>query len=151
MKVNNKQSGFSIIEVLIVLAIAGLIMVIVFLAVPALQRNSRNTQRTNDASRVAAAIGECTANSNGNLDNCNTAAEIAAYITMANNQQLITFTAGADPATNPASPDGVVYFQTSTQCNAAGSDDQAGGGARAFSLVYLIETSGATTKRCING
>ena len=47
-----RDEGFTIIEVLIVLAIAGLIMLIVFLAVPALQRNSRNTQRTNDASLI---------------------------------------------------------------------------------------------------
>ena len=33
-----KSEGFTIIEVLVVLAIAGLIMVVVFLAVPALQR-----------------------------------------------------------------------------------------------------------------
>jgi prepilin-type N-terminal cleavage/methylation domain-containing protein len=51
---HQRNSGFTIIEVLIVLAIAGLILLIVFLAVPALQRNSRNTQRKND---VAAALG----------------------------------------------------------------------------------------------
>ena len=38
------RSGFTIIEIMIVLAIAGLIMLIVFLAVPALQRASRNTR-----------------------------------------------------------------------------------------------------------
>ena len=45
--------GFTIIEVLIVLAIAGLIMVVVFLAVPALQRNSRNNSRKADARYLA--------------------------------------------------------------------------------------------------
>lgn len=37
--------GFTIVEVMIVLAIAGVIMAIVFLAVPQLQRNSRDSQR----------------------------------------------------------------------------------------------------------
>jgi prepilin-type N-terminal cleavage/methylation domain-containing protein len=41
----HRRGGFTIIEVMIVLAIAGLILLIVFLAVPALQRNSRNYQR----------------------------------------------------------------------------------------------------------
>ena len=41
----SEQKGFTIIEVMIVLAIAGLIILIVFLAVPALQRNGRNTQQ----------------------------------------------------------------------------------------------------------
>jgi prepilin-type N-terminal cleavage/methylation domain-containing protein len=60
-KSNNE--GFTIIEVMIVLAIAGLILLIVFLAVPALQRSSRNTQRKNDVSAVSAAV------ANFNTDN----------------------------------------------------------------------------------
>lgn len=51
-----KSSGFTIIEVMIVLAIAGLILAIVFLAVPALQRTSRNTQRKNDVSSLLSAV-----------------------------------------------------------------------------------------------
>ncbi len=62
-----KSSGFTIIEVLIVLAIAGLILLIVFLAVPALQRNSRNTQAKNAASSVLGAINEFQNNNNGQL------------------------------------------------------------------------------------
>ncbi len=62
-----KVEGFTIIEVLIVLAIAGLIMLIVFLAVPALQRNQRNTSRKNDVGRVGAAGTEWLASHNGVL------------------------------------------------------------------------------------
>ena len=39
------KSGFTIIEVLIVLAIAGIILLIVFMAVPNLERNYRNHRR----------------------------------------------------------------------------------------------------------
>jgi prepilin-type N-terminal cleavage/methylation domain-containing protein len=53
-KSNNK--GFTIIEVMIVLAIAGLILLIVLLAVPALQRNSRNSAIKNDAGAITGAI-----------------------------------------------------------------------------------------------
>jgi prepilin-type N-terminal cleavage/methylation domain-containing protein len=60
-------TGFTIIEVLIVLAIAGLIMLIVFLAVPALQRNSRNTQRKNDIADLIGAIQEYSSNNSGQL------------------------------------------------------------------------------------
>lgn len=48
-----RDKGFTIVEVLIVLAIAGLIMVVVFLAVPQLQRNNRNNTRKTDARFVA--------------------------------------------------------------------------------------------------
>lgn len=64
---NRKQEGFTIIEVLIVLAIAGLILLIVFLAVPALQRNSRNTQRQSDVASTASAAANFAGNNNGNL------------------------------------------------------------------------------------
>jgi prepilin-type N-terminal cleavage/methylation domain-containing protein len=68
MKQHNKeQSGFTIIEVLIVLAIAGLILLIVFLAVPTLQRNTRNSSRKADAGRIATATGSFISNNNGTL------------------------------------------------------------------------------------
>lgn len=51
VNINNKQ-GFTIIEVVLVLAIAGLIFLMVFVALPALQRSQRDTQRRNDMSRV---------------------------------------------------------------------------------------------------
>ncbi|MBI3624090.1 type II secretion system protein [Candidatus Saccharibacteria bacterium] len=66
-QLKKRTSGFTIIEVMIVLAIAGLILLIVFLAVPALQRNARNTQRRNDVARLLAAVQEYVNNNNGNL------------------------------------------------------------------------------------
>ena len=65
--IRKSKEGFTIIEVMIVLAIAGLILLIVFLAVPALQRNARNTQRKNDVSSLLAAFSEFTNNNNGTL------------------------------------------------------------------------------------
>ncbi len=65
-KLKNRQ-GFTIIETMIVLAIAGLIMLIVFLAVPALQRASRNTSRKNDAGNISSAISTWISNNNGTL------------------------------------------------------------------------------------
>jgi prepilin-type N-terminal cleavage/methylation domain-containing protein len=62
---NNK--GFTIIEVMIVLAIAALILIIVLLAVPALQRNAKNTTIKNDASTVAGAVTEYESNNNGQV------------------------------------------------------------------------------------
>ena len=61
------QQGFTIIEVMIVLAIAGLILLVVFLAVPALQRNARNTQRREDAGNVLSSVSEYIANNNGSI------------------------------------------------------------------------------------
>src|SRR6201999_3999937 len=60
-----KQEGFTIIEVMIVLAIAALILLIVLLAVPALQRNSRNTAIKNDDSAVVGGVSEYASNNDG--------------------------------------------------------------------------------------
>lgn len=53
-----RQPGFTIIEVLIVMAVAALIILIVFLAVPALQRNERNVSRKEFANLAAAQMEE---------------------------------------------------------------------------------------------
>jgi prepilin-type N-terminal cleavage/methylation domain-containing protein len=55
MKSISKEKGFTIIEVALVLAIAALIFLVVFLAVPALQRNQRDDARKRDVSNVVAA------------------------------------------------------------------------------------------------
>jgi prepilin-type N-terminal cleavage/methylation domain-containing protein len=61
----SNSEGFTIIEIMIVLVIAGLILLIVFLAVPALQRSARNTSRKADASALAASVSEFINNNNG--------------------------------------------------------------------------------------
>ena len=63
----NNKKGFTIIEVVLVLAIAGLIFLMVFLALPALQRSQRDTQRKNDLSRILAAVNEYRAANKGKL------------------------------------------------------------------------------------
>ena len=62
------KDGFTIIEVVLVLAIAGLIFLMVFIAWPALQRSQRDTQRRNDYSALSTAISNYIVNNNGNLE-----------------------------------------------------------------------------------
>ena len=93
----NNKKGFTIIEVVLVLAIAGLIFLMVFLALPALQRSQRDTQRKNDASRLRAAVTDYTSNNRGNLpwNGANLKSDfISKYITTNN---TTTFN---DPSTN---------------------------------------------------
>lgn len=67
MNVQQKQKGFTIIEVVLVLAIAALIFLMVFIALPALQRNQRDTQRRNDLSRAQTAVNNYQTNNRGKL------------------------------------------------------------------------------------
>ena len=64
---SNSRSAFTIIEVVLVLAIAGLIFLMVFIALPALQRNQRDTQRKNNISLLKDAIERYKANNKGKL------------------------------------------------------------------------------------
>jgi prepilin-type N-terminal cleavage/methylation domain-containing protein len=63
----NKQKGFTIIEVVLVLAIAGLIFLMVFIALPALQRGQRDTQRRDDVSRFISQLSSYATNNRGSL------------------------------------------------------------------------------------
>lgn len=51
-----KQKGFTIIEVVLVLAIAALIFLMVFIALPALNRNQRDQARKSVQSKVVSAV-----------------------------------------------------------------------------------------------
>lgn len=62
---SKNKKGFTIIEVVLVLAIAGLIFLMVFIALPALQRSQRNTQREDDLSRILTAANDYQTNNNG--------------------------------------------------------------------------------------
>ena len=65
MNVNQKAKGFTIIEVVLVLAIAGLIFMMVFIALPALQRSQRDSARKSDVGIVASGISSYTGNNRG--------------------------------------------------------------------------------------
>ena len=64
---SSQKPAFTIIEVVLVLAIAGLIFLMVFIALPALQRNQRDTQRKNDIGRVLTALQSYQSNNRGSI------------------------------------------------------------------------------------
>jgi prepilin-type N-terminal cleavage/methylation domain-containing protein len=146
-----KQSGFTIIEVLIVLAIAGLIMLVVFLAVPALQRNQRNTARKAEASRIVTAIGECVANKNGVTAQCDTPAELGFAggtlpTTEYNELTSLTYSTAPASATNSA-----VIYHFANQCDST-ADGMSTGTTRQYAVAYKYEAGGGNSVwSCING
>lgn len=64
-KLQKIEEGFTIVETLIVLAIAALILIIVLIAVPDLQRSARNTDIYHDAQNVASAVETYEGNNQG--------------------------------------------------------------------------------------
>lgn len=146
-----KQDGFTIIEVLIVLAIAGLILLVVFLAVPALQRNSRNTQRRTDVAAVLGAVSEFANNSNGtlpvtdgtvNASFTNANPNLGYYTTAAN--VTWDYNAAATATGDPDNLDKVVVANFA-KCNAAGTAAVTSGATtRSIVALYDVEGSGGS-------
>ena len=62
-----RKSGFTIIEVSLVLAIAGLIFLMAFIALPALQRSQRDARRREDMAELINAIKKYQSNNRGAL------------------------------------------------------------------------------------
>lgn len=124
-----KTEGFTIIEVLIVLAIAALIMLIVFIAVPALQRNARNNELRNQASRLATATVEFRTNANNELPqngaSSTAGSDAATLLNMANidpSESVVTVVS----ATPPSEPDAGDFnvIAGSATCNSTRVDVQ---------------------------
>lgn len=65
--INSKKRGFTIIEVSLVLAIAGLIFLMIFVALPALQRSARDTKRREDMMELASQLKKFQTNNRGAL------------------------------------------------------------------------------------
>lgn len=145
-KLTKQQKGFTIIEVLIVLAIAGLILLIVFLAVPALQRNSRNTQRKNDVAGIASAVNERIGNNNGQLPagpgEYTGQVKLGFYET-----SNISQVSGAQVSVNDA--DSTVRVVTEAKCGVAGATVE--GSSRQFAVQYAVETGGSPSSICQEG
>jgi type IV pilus assembly protein PilA len=144
-----KESGFTIIEVLIVLAIAGLIMVVVFLAVPALQRNAHNQQYKTEANNLLSAYAE-QSNNNGGAILAST--DASAVATSANTKTISNFTITATAAAQSPAP-GTAVITTSAKCPAgvAGSTSAitpAGGTSRQIAIIYGIEAASGSQYQC---
>jgi prepilin-type N-terminal cleavage/methylation domain-containing protein len=149
-QIKQKTDGFTIIEVLIVLAIAGLIMLVVFLAVPALQRNQRNSARTSDASRISALVSECMGNRNGVVASCDTEGEIGYDGTKFSQLSTMSTPTTTSAATTTLSANDQVTYGFTHVCTDDGSaNTSTGATARQFVVMYRLETSSGTQDRCI--
>lgn len=149
---STNQKGFTIIEVVLVLAIAGLIFLLVFLAVPALQRSQRDTQRRDDLSRFAAQVSNYQANNKGAIPTtANAGAFVTSYLRVGGDQFAdpsgtdYSITAGttSNMSSNVAANE-IIYY---TNATCSGENAVAGGGARKFAARVDLEGGGSF---CVN-
>lgn len=143
---SKRQEGFTIIEVMIVLVIAAVILLMVFLAVPALQRNSRNTQRKNDVANVLAAVSEYSSNNNGQLPSDQTEFDNKVMTNVKLGYYDDSEVHWNDPGTLLTSGaitngESDLYLGTGSKCN-GNSVDAGGGSSRQFLATFNIESAG---------
>lgn len=145
----NKEKGFTIIEVVLVLAIAGLIFLMVFIALPALQRNQRDTQRKNDLGRVQTAVNNFQSNNRNRLPTFDDDF-ITKYLKSGGdsftdpNGNDYHFKVGSDPTTFDSVTSNI-YVTTGAVCN--GEDVKTGQGTGKVALQYKLEGGGVA---CVN-
>lgn len=154
MKRTQNIKGFTIIEVVLVLAIAGLIFLMVFIALPALQAGQRDTARKSDVSNVASAVTSYTSSNRGNFPAMTATsmdAQLGAvagtpksYSSLSNNITSVTVVAGVTTATLVPVTDGVVTVYLSSKCNSAGGNNATSaalvaGTARQYAVVTKLE------------
>jgi prepilin-type N-terminal cleavage/methylation domain-containing protein len=165
------QKGFTIIEVLIVLAIAGLILLIVFLAVPALQRNQRNTGRKGDVGRLGGAATEFVSNQNGSLPGTGAAtlSSVGPPPVPANDAGKIIATAGklsqydfvdtggtpsnfsvVAAATAVPADIGKIQLAIKATCVQPINGTTTAGSNRQMAIQYTVERAGGTADLCID-
>lgn len=151
MNTKEKSKGFTIIEVVLVLAIAGLIFLMVFIALPALQRSQRDTQRKNDMSRLITALTNYQSNNKSTLPT-NWTKFISDYLTVSNDTfadpstgatYIITPVAAIDTPATLA--EGTIYATTGAICN--GEDLVTGQVARKAAFRLKLEGGGVS---CVN-
>jgi len=147
-----KQKGFTIIEVVLVLAIAGLIFLMVFIALPALQRSQRDAQRKNDMSRAITAVTNYASNNRNKVPQ--TKAEWGTLTTgyLTTSGDTFTDPTGEDYSfqnvakTKPSIPDTFdstkpyIYVTLSAVCN--GEDVVTGQGSNKVALQMKLEGGG---------
>ncbi len=172
MKKEAKKQGFTIIEVVLVLAIAGLIFLMVFVALPALQRSQRDTQRRDDMARLATVLTQYQSNNAGNLPAAGAVTNMTTLNRTGNPQGpqkllndylnpstettngfvdpdgtvynlTITNNTSADTITRPNGFDHRIYINTRTHCDGENAAYAQSDNARDYTIVYKLESTGA--------
>lgn len=143
-----KEKGFTIIEVVLVLAIAGLIFLMVFIALPALQRGQRDTQRRDDVSTFISQLTSYSTNNKGQVPN--DATKLSDFKTNYLKWKADTSGEFNDPKTGEGytinygisqpTADGAMQYSSGATCN--GETMTSSTNARESAVVVKLEGSG---------
>jgi prepilin-type N-terminal cleavage/methylation domain-containing protein len=102
---NKLGDGFSLLEIVIVLAIASFIMIVVFFAVQGAQRSQRDSFRKDVANRASAAVSEYRGHNNGSIPS--SPDQLTNYVSNVSSQGItVDFNSANTPESCPAGSGG---------------------------------------------
>jgi prepilin-type N-terminal cleavage/methylation domain-containing protein len=152
--------GFTIIEVVLVLAIAGLIFLMVFIALPALQAGQRDTARKSDVSNVASAVNSYASANRGKMPAAGATSldtqlgatgtgNAKTYSSLSNNVRSVIVNDSTSTAISAPVSDGVITIYIGMKCsptatNTATNTPIVPGTARQYATVTKLEGGGGT-------
>lgn len=151
-----QRKGFTIIEVVLVLAIAALIILMVFIAWPALQRTQRDQARKSDIALIGSTISTFKSNNRGRLPNICELNQLV-FRQGTSIYQAVDCTGsgavtGSNIITQPTVADdsavGIeqVIVVPGGRCN--GNNVRTGGSPRQAALAFAVEANGTPMRQC---
>lgn len=149
---NNKNKGFTIIELLIVLSIAGFILLVVLMAIPTLQRNGRNNQRNQDIQAILSALSQYELNNSGNFPSSN--GDYLQYTKLSfydqTNTDITTSTKNSGEIVTNDTSLSTVQVHNHQKCDPdnPGQSTWRGAGFNDVVALFSIETSHGSAVRC---
>lgn len=139
MKSLKREQGFTLIEIVIVMAIAAALILVVLLAVGGAQRARRDTQRRGDASAYTAALDSYAAN-NGGVYPATGTGLTATYFSRNDPTTGSPYTV---QATVPTSA-GQIQYVLSAKCNGNTVQTITPAQSGQYAVVMYMESGGAT-------
>lgn len=153
MRQTSKTAGFTITETLIVVAVAGLILLLVLQAVPILQRNSRNNQRKQDIQTILEGISHWELNHSGTIpdpatDNFLQFTPLHFYAPPPTGVTVTTQAAGASVPVGAGTDLDRADIYNHKKCDNIAHATPQGAGYYDVVALYAIETTSGTQTRC---
>ena len=152
-----QRKGFTIIEVVLVLAIAALIILMVFIAWPALQRTQRDQARKSDVALIGSTISTFKSNNRGRLPNICELNRLVFRQGTSIYQAVDCASGGAVTGSNiitqgtVADGDAAVGIEQvivvpGGRCD--GNNVRTGGSPRQAALAFTVEANGTPMRQC---
>jgi prepilin-type N-terminal cleavage/methylation domain-containing protein len=145
MTQNKKRQGFTIIEVLIVLAIGGLMITMVFAAIPFITRSNQNNQRKNDVAIILQSISDYRLHNTGSFTTNVLDLKLSGINSLGYYKASTDIKINPSPVISPDTDTTKVYVYNYSKCSQSNDGTKVAGGSRDIVALFALDKgSGAS-------